>query len=183
MVRLDCEDRVACRDQLGPPLGRQQELSLRIESIIRARLDREERVESGDRFLPPIQLHEGVGFRVQRARVARIERHELGRLLEDVVPAGERPQRLEPADMGRERFRRECNGPVVRGDGIDVPANLMQEPGAALPGDRVAVTLPQGLIVRTQRLVVLVRRRVDIPSKPPGIRVVRVNLDHAVETA
>ena len=183
MVRLDCEDRVAGGDQLGPPLGRQQELSLRIESIIRARLDREERVEGGDRFLPPIQLHEGVGSRIQRARVARIERHDLGRLLEDVVPAGERPQRLEPADMGRERFRRECNGPVVRGDGIDVPADLVQEPGAALPGDRVAVTLPQGLLVRTQRLFGLVRRRVDVPSKPPGIRVVRVNLDHAVETA
>src|SRR2546425_1253885 len=81
MVRLDREDRVACGDQLEPPLGRQQELSLRIESIVRAWLDREERVERGDRFLPPIQLHEGVGFRVQRARVARIERHDLRRLM------------------------------------------------------------------------------------------------------
>src|SRR3989442_14323483 len=85
--------------------------------------------------------------------------------------------------MGGERFRRERNGAVVRGEGIDVPADLMQEPGAALPGDRVAVTLPQGLVVRTQRLVVLVRRRVDVPSKPPGIRSVRGNLDHAAETA
>src|SRR5437870_13659316 len=85
--------------------------------------------------------------------------------------------------MGREGSRREGNGAIVRGDGIDVPADLVQEPGAALPADRVPVTLPQGLVVRTQRLVVLVRRRVDIPSKPPGVRVVRVNLDHAVETA
>ena len=183
MVRLDREDRVAGGDQLGPPLGRQQELSLRIESIVRAWLDREERVERGDRFLPPIQLREGVGFRIQRARVARIERHDLRRLLKDVVPAGERPERLEPADMGREGFRREGNGAIVRGNGIDVPADLVQEPRAALPGNRIAVPLPQGFVVRTQRLFVLVRRREDVPPKPPGVRVVGVNLDHAVETA
>src|SRR5207244_8591371 len=157
MVRLNREDRVARDDEIGPPLGPQEEIPLRLESVVRSWLHGQETVQGGERFLAAIQLDARVSFRVQRAGVPRIEGDDLRRLLDDLVPSGEGPERLEPPDPRSERLRSEADRSIVGADRIDASADLAQQFGAARPPRGVAVPLAEGLVVGSQRLVVLIR--------------------------
>src|SRR5256886_2516850 len=114
--------------------------------------------------------------------MAGVEGDDFRSLLDDLVPSSERPERLEPPFPGSERLWGYADRAVVRADRIDAPARLAQQLGPARPRGRVSVSLTEGLVVGSQRLVVLVRRPEDVPAEPPRIRVVRVQLDHAAET-
>src|SRR5207244_12632866 len=122
MVRLDREDRVAGDDEIGPPLGPQEEIPLRLESVVRSWLHGQETVEGGERFLAAVQLDARMGFRVQRAPVAGIEGNDFRRLLDDLVPPGEGPERLEPSDPRSKRLRGEADCASVRAYLFDAPA-------------------------------------------------------------
>src|SRR6266581_4849218 len=183
MVRLDREDRIACDDEIGPLFGPQEELAFRLESVVGPRLDREETIEGRDRVLPAVQLDARVGLRIEGARVPRFEGDDLRGFLDDLVPSSERPERLEPAFPRRERLRSQADCTVVGAHRIDAPAGLAQQFGAAGPRGRVSVSLTERLVVGSQRLVVLVRRPEDVAAEPPRVRVVRVQLDHAVEAS
>src|SRR3989442_5222132 len=114
--------------------------------------------------------------------MAGVEGDDFRRLLEVLVPSSERPERLEPPFPGSERLWGYADRAVVRADRIDASARLAQQLGPARPRGRVSVSLPERLVIGSQRLLVLVRGPEDVPAEPPRIRVVRVQLDHAVET-
>src|SRR5881409_4118191 len=114
--------------------------------------------------------------------MAGVEGDDFRSLLDDLVPSSERPERLEPPFPGSERLWGYADRAVVRADRIDASARLAQQLGPARPRGRVSVSLTERLVVGSQRLLVLVRRPEDVPAEPPRIRVVRVQLDHAVET-
>src|SRR5438093_10968190 len=99
------------------------------------------------------------------------------------VVGRDQPERLEPPFPGSERLWGYADRAVVRTDRIDASARLAQQLGPARPRGRVSVSLTERLVVGSQRLLVLVRRPEDIPAEPPRIRVVRVQLDDAVETS
>src|SRR5213593_903030 len=114
--------------------------------------------------------------------MAGVEGDDFRSLLDDLVPSSERPERLEPPFPGSERLWGYADRAVVRADRIDASARLAQQLGPARPRDRVSVSLTERLVVGSQRLLVLVRRAEDVPPEPPRIRVMRIQLDHAVET-
>jgi hypothetical protein len=180
---LDREDRVARRDELRPPFGAEQELALRLQPVDRFRVDREIRIEGSHGLLLAVRLEEGMRLRVQSARVFRVEVDDLRRLHDDLVPAGEVPQRLETARVGLERLRRQLDRAVVGVHGVDVASDAAQHLRPAIPSVRVRIALADRLIVGPQRVLVLLRGREDIAAEPPRVGVVRVNLDHAVEAS
>src|SRR5256885_16953304 len=57
----------------------------------------------------------------------------------------------------------------------------MKEFRATVPGVRIRVPLSQRLVVGSQCFFVLIRCREDVASQAPCVRIVRVDLDHAVE--
>src|SRR5437016_719969 len=114
--------------------------------------------------------------------MAGVEGDDFRSLLDDLVPSSERPERLEPPFPGSERLWGYADRAVVRADRIDAPARLAQQLGPAGPRGRVSVSLTERLVIGSQRLLVLVRRPEDTPAERPRVRVVRVQLDHAVET-
>ena len=126
MVRLDREDRVARDDEIGPTLGAEEQIPLRLEAVVGAGFDGQEAVQSREGFLPAVQLDARVRLRVQRSRVPGLQGHDFRRLLDDVVPSGQRAKRLQPTDAGGEGLRRETDRAVVRADRIDAPTNLAQ---------------------------------------------------------
>ena len=147
MVRLDREDRVARDDEISPPLGPQEEIPLRLESVVRSWLHGQETVEGGERFLAAVQLDARMGFRVQRTPVAGIEGDDFRCLLDDLVPPGQGSEGLEPPDPRSERLRGEADRAIVRADRVDAPADFAQQLGAARPAGSVAVPLAQRLVV------------------------------------
>src|SRR5207245_2136627 len=104
-------------------------------------------------------------------------------LLDDVVPSGQSAKRLQPTDAGGEGLRSETDRAVVRADRIDAPTNLAQQLRPAGPRGRVSVALAERLVVGSQRFVVLVRGPEDVSPEPPRVRVIWVQLDHAVEAS
>src|SRR2546425_1031456 len=124
MVRLDREDRVACHDEIGPALGPQQEVPLRLESVVGSRLDGQETIEGRQRFFAAVQLDARMGFRVQRAGMPGVEGDDIRSLLYDLVPSGEGPERLEASDAGSQRLRGETHRAIVGADRADAPAYL-----------------------------------------------------------
>src|SRR5438093_3718900 len=115
--------------------------------------------------------------------MAGVEGDDFRSLLDDLVPSSERPERLEPPFPGSERLWGYADRAVVRTDRIDASARLAQQLGPARPRGRVSVSLTERLVVGSQPLLLVVRRPEDVPAEPPRIRVVRVQLDDAVETS
>src|SRR5256886_16248923 len=100
VMGLNRQDRIARRNELRPTLRPEEKLPLRFEAIVGAWLDGQERVEGRHGLILPVRLQERMCLRVERARVVRLEGDHFGGLLDDLVPAGEAPQRLESTCVG-----------------------------------------------------------------------------------